>query len=162
MRVGGGSNLQNSYYSSGTPIVTIEADGNFGNVAVFKADYNKDEIDWKILDHAQRAGYLGFTFNTRGLMSFYVRVLLVSQTGDVTVLKWIRFDNRLAVPDRYEGQEEMATPYISNSDKNFHIANINIKKAVNDTFGQGGWEFSKLLIFRVRGGVCIKSVIFSK
>jgi len=154
--------LQNSYRSGGTPTVTIEADGNFGNVAVIKADYNKDELDWDVRPTAQKAGKLEFIFRHRGIVHFYLRVVVVSKTGDVSVPKWIKFDNSHAVPDRYEGQEEMAIPYESINTKNFQKVTIDIEKAVKETFGQGGWEYGKVLAFRVRGNVTIRHVIFKK
>jgi len=159
---GGDTTLHHDYRGTGTPMVTIEADGNFGNVGVAKCDYVKDALEWDVRPVAQKAERLEFVFNHWEKMNFYLQVQLVSKTGDAVVRKRIRFDNEHRVPDIYQGQEEMAIPYEFAKIKNFQKVTIDIRKAVKETFGQGGWEYGKTLVFGIRGNVTMKSIVFKK
>jgi hypothetical protein len=159
---GPGKPLLNPSQKIGLPTISLTADGNLGNVVIIKGDYNTEAIDWQLRSSGQRAGKIEFIFTHTGTVRFYIRIIVVSKTGDAVMFKWIRFDNTVGRPDKYEEQEEMACPYDSTNTGNFLKVNIDILKAVKDTFGQGGWEYEKTMTFRIRGEATIKSISFRK
>lgn len=159
---GPGKTLQESYRSYGRPTLSPSVDGILGNVVSIKGDFTKDPVDWPLKSSAQKASKLEFIYNHTSPLHFYLRVMVISQNGDVTELKWIRFDHDIGVPDRYQGHEEMACPYNAVNVGSFLKVNIDIREAVKNTFGKGGWEYEKTMLFRIRGNGLVKSISFKK
>lgn len=156
--------LQESYSSTGNPQVNVLQDGHLGNVVNIKGQYEKDELDWGIKSSAQKAGELELIFKHNGLFYFYLRVVMVSRNGGAPTIRWIRFDNSMATPERYKGDpHEMGIHYESDPLGSYNKATIDIIEAVKNTYGQAGWEYKKSMIFRVRRyDGAIKNVYFKK
>jgi len=156
--------LQDSYSSTGNPKLTIQQDGNLGNVLHITGQYHEDEIDWAVKSSAQTATKLELIFKNNGLFYFYLRVIMVSQNGQTYSIRWIRFDNSMGTPDIFiKDPQEMGIHYDCDPYKTFNKTVINIPDAVKKTYGQAGWKFEKSILFRVRcNDGTIKSVVFIK
>ena len=146
-----GKRLQD-FISTGSPVVRVSTDGHVGEVMTIQGDYTKDELDWPLLSSAQKAKTLEFRFKHTALLYFYLRVVVRSQNGQGTKTVWIRFDNNLGEAEVYEPtKSEMGLPYDSVNDGSMLKTRIDIKQAVKDTYGQGGWQLEKSTLFRIRG-----------
>jgi hypothetical protein len=157
--------LQNSYSSTGNPIISVQKYGNLGHVVNIKADFNAGESDWLITSSAQKAAKLELIYKTNKKFDFYLRVAMVSKSDpNVPYVGWIRFDSLIVVPDPYIlNTPELGVPYNSIPFNNFNKAVIDIPDAVNKSYGQDGWIYNKIMIFRIRCyDVTLKSVTFKK
>jgi len=156
--------LQESFSSTGDPKVRVLQDGRLGNVVNIQGTYEKDELDWAVKSSAQKAEKLEVIFKNNGVFFFYLRVVMVSQNGEVPTTRWIRFDNSLAAPDIFRNDpHEMAVDFESDLFKSYNKAKINIAEAVRKTYGQAGWVYSKIMLFRIRcNDGTVKSVSFKK
>ena len=56
----------------------------------------------------------------------------------------------------------MASPYDSMKVGGYQKTIIDLEKAVKDTFGQGGWHYQRVMIFKVRGEGSIKMIGLKK
>lgn len=156
--------LQESYSSTGRPTVTVLQDPKLGNVVSIKGQYHQDELDWAIKSSAQKATTLEIIFKNNKVFYFYLRVVMLSQNGQVPTTRWIRFDNSMATPDIYQNDpHEMGIHYDSSSFNGYNKAKININESVRKTYGQAGWIYDKIMLFRIRcNDGTVKSVIFRK
>lgn len=156
--------LQESYSSTGMPTVTVFQDAKLGNVVNIKGQYHKDELDWAIKSSAQKASVLEVIFKNNRVFYFYLRIVMLSQNGQIHTTRWIRFDNSIVTPDIYiNDPHEMGIHYDSDLFNGYNKATISIKEAVQQTYGQAGWIYDKIMLFRVRcDDGTVKSVIFKK
>lgn len=156
--------LQDSYSSTGTPQMTVLEDGNLGNVVRIIGNYSSDESDWIIKSSAQKAKKLEFIFNSHNKIDFYLRVGMLSQNGATTTNRWVRFDSTLTAPNPYVATSpELGVPYDSVPFQGFNKVTIDIADAVRKSYGQGGWSYNKIMIFRIRcNEATIKSISFKK
>lgn len=157
--------LQNSYSSTGNPILTVQKYGHLGHVVNIKADFDPGESDWLVTSSAQKAAKLELIYKTNQKFNFYLRVAMTSKSDpNVSYNGWIRFDSSIAVPDPYIfNTPELGVPYNSVPFNNFNKAVIDISDAVNKSYGQDGWIYNKIMIFRIRCyDATIKSVTFKK
>jgi hypothetical protein len=156
--------LQGSYSSRRNPQITVAQDGQLGNVVNINGNNNQDELDWIIRSSAQKSNTFEIIYTNTKDFYFYIRVGLVSQNGQTSIERWIRFDSRLTTPNPYvNGTPELGVPYISRNFKGFEKTVIKIPDAVKQSYGQGGWTYSKVLLFRIRCDTAtLKSIIFKK
>jgi hypothetical protein len=155
--------LRDACVSTGKPILAEMVDGQLGAVMIIRADYTADPLDWHVPVSAQKAGRVEFIYKyTKVPFHFYVRVVVTSSDGSATATKWIRFDHNVAIPDRYNKQEEMACPYSSLQKNGYQTTAIDLNSAVKNTFGQGGWQYQRIILFRVRGEGFIKHIGFKR
>lgn len=156
--------LQGSYSSTGDPKMTVLQDGHLGNVVRINGDFNLDASDWIIKSSAQKAKKLELIFESHDTIHFYLRIGMLSQNGQTSTARWIRFDSSLITPDSYiHSSPELGVPYNSTPLQNFNKAEIDISEAVRQSYGQGGWTYNKIMIFRIRcNEAAIKSVSFRK
>ena len=162
---GSGRTLQNSYSSKGNPKMTVQKYGHIGHVVNIKGNYSDDESDWLIKSSAQKAKKMELIFDSHGKFDFYLRVaMLSSNDSKVSTVRWIRFDSLIATPDQYIlDTPELGVPYTSKPFKGFNKSEIDISDAVKKSYGQDGWVYDKIMIFRIRCNVAsIKSVAFMK
>jgi len=161
---GPGRTLQDSYSSTGNPQLTPLQDGHIGNVVKITGNYSLDETDWMIKSSAQKANKMELIFNNNGKFDFYLRVGMLSKNGQTSITKWIRFDSTISTPNPYvPNAPELGVPYDSILFKTFNKAEIDIAEAVKKSYGQGGWTYNKIMIFRIRcNDTTIKSVSFKK
>lgn len=153
------------YATYGNPETKIVADGQVGNVMTIRGNYEKDELDWNISPNAQKAGRLVFFFSQKKLFYFYLRIVVRSNSGNVSLPKWIRFDNTLADVQGSPTNEEMGCPYNEDTvDQNgLSKVQIDIKKYVEKTYGTAGWKYERLMVFRIRTyDGTVKSISFKK
>ena len=156
--------LQESYSSTGNPVMTILQDGHLGNVVKIVGGYSSDELDWTIKSSAQKAKKIEFIFKNHGKLSFYLRVGMLSKNGVTSTTRWIKFDSTLTSPNTYtEKAPELGVPYDSKPLHSFNKAEIDIAEAVRKSYGQGGWTYNKIMIFRLRcHQAVVKSISFKK
>jgi hypothetical protein len=156
--------LQGSYSSRANPQITVAQDGQLGNVVNINGNNNQDELDWIIKSSAQKSKTFEIIHTNTKDFYFYIRVGLLSQNGQTSVERWIRFDSTLTTPNPYvNGTPELGVPYISSNYKSFDKTVIKIADAVKQSYGQGGWTYSKVLLFRIRCDTAtLKSIIFKK
>ncbi len=156
--------LQGSYSSTGNPQMTVSQDGHIGNIVRIIGNFSLDESDWIIKSSAQKAKKLEFIFKSHSTIHFYLRVGMLSQNGQTSISRWIRFDSNLTSPDPYaQNSPELGVPYDSTPLHSFNEAEIDISEAVKQSYGQGGWTYNKIMIFRIRcHDAIIKSVSFKK
>jgi len=156
--------LQDSFSSTGNPQMTVLQDGHLGNVVRIEGNFSSDESDWIIKSSAQKAKKLEFIFKSHKTIHFYFGVGMLSQNGQTSTTRWIRFDSILTSPDRYApNSPELGVPYDSSPLEGFNKAEIDISEAVRQSYGQGGWNYNKIMIFRIRCyDAIIKSVSFKK
>jgi hypothetical protein len=155
------TNIETSFISTGNPEVTIELDGFNGKIANLNSNVDNDEMDWHINPSANRAKFVSMIYLPIGKFYFYLRIKLVSKEKTEEKFGWIRFEPTLSIPDQYyDNVNEMAYPINAINYNNFFKANIDIQKAVKDTFGQGGWNYGKVVSFRIRGNGKLKEISF--
>lgn len=156
--------LQGSYSSTGNPQMKLLQDGRLGNVIRISGDFESDEADWIIKGCAQKSKKMEFIFKSDGKIDFYLRVGIFSQNGESSSTRSIRFDNTLTSSDPYvPDTPELGVPYDSTPLQGFNKVVIDIPDAVRQSFGQGGWTYGKIMIFRIRCyDATIKSVSFQK
>jgi len=157
--------LKLSVISTGQPKIDIELDGYQGKVTTLTVpNYQKDEMDWQVKPSTNRAKFVTIIYSPIKDFHFYLRLILTSQQKTDQMYAWIRFEPTWAVSETYNNQNppgEMGCSINAISQNNFHKLNIDISKAVKDTFGQGGWKYGKTLSFRIRGSGKIKEIVFS-
>lgn len=160
----GVNTLQSSYSSGGNPVLKPMQDGVIGAVLNIKGNYSNDPLDWIIKSSAQRANELEVIFTHNGMFCFYLRVGMLSQDGQTSIEKWIRFDSNLTTPDKYSPDTpELGVPFDSKQIGSFDKALIRISDAVRKSYGQGGWTYNKIFMFRIRCvDATIKSFILKK
>jgi hypothetical protein len=154
------TNLQTTFISTGYPVVQELIDGFQGKVLEFNGNYSSDELDWHLKPSANRAKYASFIYLPNGNLHIYLRVTLTSKRDQQQKNMWIRFEPNFTVADKYNNQIEMAYPVDAINQDNFLKINIDIEKAVRDTYGQGGWQYGKAQLFRIRGSGQLKEVSF--
>lgn len=156
--------LQGSYSSRGNPQITVSQDGQLGNVVNIIGNNNKDELDWIIKSSAQKSTTLEIVHSNTKDFYFYIRVGMLSQNGQTSIERWIRFDSNLTTANAYvNGTPELGIPYTSINFKGFDKTIIKIPDAIKQSYGQGGWTYSKILLFRIRcDKATVKSVILKK
>ncbi len=161
---GPGRTLQDSYSSTGNPQMTISQDGHLGNVIRITGNYTTDEADWIIKNSAQKAKKMEFIFRSNSKIDFYLRVGMLSKNGQTSTTRWIRFDSTINVPNEYSANSpELGVPFDSIPLHSFNKTEIDISEAVRQSYGQGGWTYNKIMIFRIRcNDATIKSVSFKK
>lgn len=153
------NNLRDSCVSTGSPILKETVDGRMGLVVDVAGHFRDAPMDWYLPNNAQNAGKLVFVYKYNKVpFHFYVRVIVISSDGTASLAKWIRFDHDVVMADRYSRQEEMACPYESQIKSGYQTTVIDLEKAVKETFGQGGWSYQRVMIFRVRGEGTIKLI----
>ena len=152
------TNLQTSVKSTGNPMITTDSDGFQGKVFTLKADFNKDEMDWHLKPSAHKASAIIFLYSAGTNLKFYLRINLISKDKTTQKLKWIRLEPNISIPDICFDQEEMAYPIFAENQYSFLRTYVNINKAVVKTHGQKGWQFDKIILFRIRGSGKIKRV----
>ena len=159
------TNLKLSVISTGQPKIDVELDGYQGKVTTLTIpNYQRDEMDWHVKPSTNRAKFVTVIYSPNLNFYFYLRLILASQQKTDQKYVWIRFEPTWNVPDTYNlqnPQEEMGYPVNATSQNNFHKINIDISKAVKDTFGQGGWKYGKTISFRIRGSGKVKEIAFS-
>ena len=104
------TNLQTTVRSSGFPVITIETDGYHGKVFALKANYDKDEMTWDLKASAHQASFLTIIYQTQGQLTFYIRMSIISKDKSSTILKWIRFEPTISIPDNTIENEEIGYP----------------------------------------------------
>ena len=153
------------YATYGNPETKIVTNGHVGKVMTIKGNYEKDELDWSISPNAQKAGRLVFFFSQKKLFYFYLRIVVRSKSGGASLPKWIRFDNTLADVQGSPADDEMGCPYNEDviTQDGLSKVQIDIKKYVEKTYGQAGWQYQRLMVFRIRtyDGI-VKSISFGK
>ena len=156
----GDTNLEQSFISTGTPSIKIEIDGFHGKVFVLNNEVSKDEMDWHVKPSANNASYFSFVYLPVSKIYFYMRLILTSKTKDEQKYVWIRLEPTWMIPESYKGpaHDEMAYPTTAINQNTFHKTTVDIKKAVDETFGHGGWQYGKILMFRIRGAGKVKEV----
>ncbi len=160
IEVGGGSkSLDESYVSIGQPQLSVKVDDKNGAVVAVRGDFEKDSMDWALKSSAQKAKRVEFTYAHVNRFCFYLRVV-VQKAGTGHTSKWIRFDNTIGGVEGNPTEEEMALPVDAKNKEHFLLCSIDIAEAVKRTFGQIGWEYARVMIFRVRGEGEIKSIRF--
>jgi hypothetical protein len=144
--------------------MTVVHDGHLGNIINISADYNNDECDWLIRSSAQKAKTMELIFKNRSKLDFYLRVGMTSKNGQASITRWIRFDSSIAIPDTYvDNTPELGIPYDSTPLHTLNKTKIDIADAVRKSYGQDGWVYNKIMIFRIRCyDARIKSISFKK
>jgi hypothetical protein len=152
------TNLQTSMISSKNPEIKIESDGFLGKVFFLDGKNGTDEMDWHLKPSAHKALFFTFVYLPDKNMTFYLRIILVSKDRSEHKYGWLRFDANLPLPQKFKGQEEIGYPITATNHDNYLKTIVNIKKAVKDTFGKGGWQYDKTILFRIRGNGRVKNV----
>ncbi|HEY5464077.1 MAG TPA: hypothetical protein VIJ95_12525 [Hanamia sp.] len=152
------TNLQTTLKTSGNPIITIVTDGYHGKVFSLKAKHSEDEMDWQVKTSAHKANSIVFLYSPGTDLTFYLKVNLISKDKTIQNLKWIRLEPNISIPDNCNDQAEMAYPILAENQDGFLRTFVNINKAVIQTHGQKGWQYDKIILFRIRGTGKIKKI----
>lgn len=104
-------------------------------------------MDWHVKPSTHKAPYVSLTYLPDKTITFYLRIILISKDGSDHKYGWLRFDPNLPLPQKFKDQEEIGYPNTVVNHNTFLKTTIDIKKAVKETFGQGGWQLQKTILF---------------
>lgn len=98
--------------------------------------------------------------------SFYVYVIMTNNNGG-KLSGWLSFKigKEQTLPSQMTTGEQEWLVYVypeSFLDQNWVKMQIDLRKSVQETFGKDGWEFQKLIKFRIRGNLWIDSIVVSE
>ena len=158
-----GRNLADYTSKTGNPTITQATSGQLGMFFNITGIWNEEEFTWNVRDGANKSSNFIFTYLSDLRFTFYLNVLVSRDDQSISKHKWIRFEPSFAKTEIYDPlNEPHEMAYVNEvvRENAFDRSIIDIRTAVLETFGQGGWIYNKVHSFRIRGQGKVRKVIF--
>jgi len=162
----GNTNLQKAFVpTKGSPIVTVRMDGFYGQVMDFHCvilGRRYDQLDCTVKLNAANATALSYVYAPMKEFFFYIIVNL--QTAKTKELQRKLICLRMDVPgiSGLPGEELMTYPVTYKKEEGGWVSShYNIPTLVQETFGQGGWNYHSLVGFQILGRGALESITLS-